>query len=420
MPRQHCNPTPQTPTSARTFQSRPQIAIWFRLALAWACLVTPARGQELTEAEIKRHVRRTSPEVLAAQSEVRLLQAREAVEAHPNPELSFTREQLLGAPDAAEDTLALSIPLDLSGRRGARSSLARAGSRSAASRATRLGSAVTHSALRIFYRGLAAKKRADLARTLVARLEEAARVSKSRLSQGSASGYDVSRIELDADLSRSTLVSAEAAERRAVLQLASLLGRQAVGLRLSGSLRAVAIVGSPPQERPSLTHQRAALEAARQAQSRAARAWVPMLALDAGVRRAVGDETRYGYVAGLHVELPLFSRGRAVSAEANALADHSGAQLRALEARAKSARAVASLELSNYLAEVERFRRATAPHAERTLRAARSAYREGQIGVTELLDAERAALRVSQRSVELELRAKLAELDLRAARGEFE
>ncbi|HMR80643.1 MAG TPA: hypothetical protein PKD61_36285, partial [Polyangiaceae bacterium] len=111
MPRQHCNPTPQTPTSARTFQSRPQIAIWFRLALAWACLVTPARGQELTEAEIKRHVRRTSPEVLAAQSEVRLLQAREAVEAHPNPELSFTREQLLGAPDAAEDTLALSIPL---------------------------------------------------------------------------------------------------------------------------------------------------------------------------------------------------------------------------------------------------------------------------------------------------------------------
>lgn len=107
-------------------------------------------------------------------------------------------------------------------------------------------------------------------------------------------------------------------------------------------------------------------------------------------------------------------------AEADATVEHSAARLRALDARSRSERAVATVELSSALAELERFGRVTARHRARTLRAARSAYREGQLGVTELLDAERAALRVEERLLELQVSAKLAELALRAARGEFE
>ncbi len=393
----------------------------FILQFCVAMVVVSGQGlsQELTEADIARRVKLTSPEVLSARSEVRMLKARELSEPHPNPELSIGREQLLGDPKEIEDTLALSVPIDLSGRRSARVALARAETHTAASGTARLSSAVTLRALRTFYRGLAARERAKLARALVARLVEATRVSERRLSQGSSSGYDVSRIALDADLARSSLAGAEAIERRAVVELGTLLGLAPERLKLTGNLQ-VSAVRAAGQVRPSVDSQRLALSAARQARDSAGSAWVPQLAVNLGARRADSTEPRYGYVAGLSVELPIFSRSRAVKAEANARVERGAAQLRALERHTRTARAVAQLELSSAVAEQKRFSRATAPHVERSLRAARSAYREGERGVTELLDAERAGVRVAQRSLDLLLRAKLAELELRAAQGQLE
>ncbi len=403
--------TSQIPIGARI------LALQLCLALTFAS--GNGNGQELTEADIVRRVKSTSPDVLAARSEVRMLKARELTEPHPNPELSIDREQLLGDPKEIEDTLALSVPIDLSGRRSARAALARAETQSAASGAARLSSELTRRALRTFYRGLAARERAKLARALVARLVEATRVSKSRLSQGTSSGYDVSRIALDADLARSDLASAEATERRCAVELGSLLGLRPEGLKLTGDL-AVAPIRDSGGMRPSVEKQRMALNAAKQARDSADSAWVPQLAVNLGARRADSTSPRYGYVAGLSVELPIFSRSRAVKAEANARLEHGAAQLRALERRAKTAQAVARLELTTALTELTRFDRATEPHVKRSLRAARSAYREGERGVTQLLDAERAGLQVAKRSLQLRLRAKFAELDLRAAQGQFE
>ena len=404
-------PTFQIPMGARI------LALQLFLALSFAS--GQGKAQELTEADIARRVKSTSPDVLAARSAVRMLKARELSEPHPNPQLSIDREQLLDEPKEIEDTLALSIPIDLSSRRSARAALARAETQSAAAGAARLGGEVTRRALRTFYRGLAARERAKLARALVARLVEATRVSESRLSQGTSSGYDVSRIALDADLARSTLAGAEALERRCAVELGTLLGLPPEGLKLKGDL-AVAPVRETGGTRPSVEKQRLALSAAKQARDSAGSAWVPQVAVNLGARRADSTSPRYGYVAGLSVELPIFSRSRAVKAEADARVEHGAAQLRALERHTKSAQAIAQLELKTALAELKRFNHATAPHVERSLRAARSAYREGEHGVTQLLDAERAGLQVAKRALQLRLRAKFAELDLRAAQGQFE
>lgn len=415
------------------------------VALAGLCLPGgPAAAGTLTEAEVIRLARERDPRALVAGAEVAEAEA-EALRAglYPDPSLAWSREHVPGGADAArEDTIEVTIPIDVAGRRAAGRALARsrvAGARAKEALARREAVAA---ALLGFYDAIAAGHRAEIAARAVASLDEAARVLGRRHEQGTASGYELSRLELEAELARSELRQAEAGAQAARVELALMLGIDPAELTLGGSLAVAAPGPAAPEPAPSPVGSGAPRRAhassdtlpetpwsrllatsvaeARAARDHARRAWIPELSVSGGLRRVDAGETRYGYVAGVALGLPLFSRGRDARAEARARERLVLAHAHAAELAARRALARAETELARALGELGSFDEATRERLERLSRAAESGYREGERSLVELIDAQRARTAVALRRLELELEAKRAEVALRAARGELE
>ncbi len=403
-----------------------------RLVLAAVALTAHARAaaqpQALSEADVVRLAKLRDPEAQLAGAQA-AASAADEVEAglYPNPALAWTREHVPGSGPLAEreDSFVLSVPIELSGRRGAQRALARSQTAADAALAARARSAAVVRALSHFYAALAAQRRVEIARDAAARLDEAARVLARRFEQGTASGYERLRIELEAELGGSELRQAQAHASAELNELAGWLGLDPP-LELRGDLELSANAAAArrhdgPHAPRSLALAREAVAEARRAQDSAGSAWLPALEASGGVRMTgAQDETDYGYVAGLAIDLPITTRGQDVRAQAGARARLATAQADALErgARLQAERAAAELEAAQ--GELARFSAGTGERVQQLERAAQSAYREGQQSVLELLDAQRARTAVELRKLELALAAKHAELALRAARGELE
>ncbi len=377
-----------------------------------------AAPQVLSEAEVIRLVRASDPGVRRARLKAEAAAAGEVgVDAYPNPRLSWEREHL---PDAgeSEDAIALSVPIALSGERAARAALARADTASARAAALRERSAATRRGLELFYAALAAGARVELERAALARLEKGAAVLARRHEEGTASGYERARVDLELELSRSALREAEAAAAAQRARLAALLGLVAEP-QLRGALAPAATRGSataPESARLDALAGEQARSAGREAES----AWLPTVELHAGVKLADGASTEAGYVAGLALDLPLFDHGQGLRAR-------SGARAALADARAQEATRARELAIAHATGELHRAQRelgalkaGTGALLERLQRAARTGYVEGRRSVVELLDAQRAQTRVARRRLLLQHAARRAELALRDARGELE
>jgi cobalt-zinc-cadmium efflux system outer membrane protein len=274
-------------------------------------------------------------------------------------------------------------------------------------------------ALRLFYRALAEHERAAIAAAQVARLDEATRVVSRRQAEGTAAGYEQARLQVEAELARSQQQQAATGADALRAELAALLGGDGEGLQLLGSLAT-----SPPATQvrapPSLASARAAVRESARARQAAGSAWVPALALSGGLRLEHEEQTRAGYVAGIELDLPLFSGGRAEqsAAHAQALLAAAGSEARSAQQRIEGQSARVLLEGTRQ--ELTRLEAASAQPLQRLAQATESAYREGRLGVVELLDAQRAQGTAALRRLDLALAAKLAEVELRAATGELE
>lgn len=393
---------------------------------------TAARAESLREEEVILLARSRDLAALAAREAVSLAAAQE-VEAglYPNPVLDWSREQIGGSGGpgllGSEEALAVTVPIESSHRRRARRSLARAGTATARSDAARAQSRAVARALLVFYEALAAQQRVEIARRHLDRLAEATRVLERRHLEGTASGYERIRVELEAELAGSELREAAARELRHRQELALLLALAPGSVELAGELAPAAAPESPPDALSeaagsllSLDLLRASLAYLGSAKESAERAWLPGISLTGGLRRAIPEEARQGFVVGISVPLPLLSRGQELRAEAEARYRFLEAQLQSAEqsARIEILRAVGEFTLSNE--ELARFDETTAERTARLIRAAESGYREGRMSILELLDAERARAAVELRRLDLALAARRAEIALRAARGDFE
>jgi cobalt-zinc-cadmium efflux system outer membrane protein len=146
------------------------------------------------------------------------------------------------------------------------------------------------------------------------------------------------------------------------------------------------------------------------------RARLPTPTVFGGLKRADNESSRErGGVIGVNVAFPLFDSGgreaarwtaeRArVDAERTALED----QIRAEVTRASEALALRQVALSEDQASA----------GDELMRIAEVAYREGDVGILELLDAVRTASRASIRSLEIRLDARLAQIALERAVGD--
>ena len=251
---------------------------------------------------------------------------------------------------------------------------------------------------------------------------EAASETVARLARsGEVSGYARRRIEREAQAARGRLSAAAADAARSRERLRGWVGLPAgEELKLSGVLAPDA---PPPVEtalaslrqRPDLAALVAQAEAFERERALAERAWAPDLTLGAGQKR-VEEPLRSdtGVVLSLAFPLPLFDRGEGRRETAVA-------QARALRAEHALTVARHEAELRGLWQQVEQLRAGAAASraasAADLSRTAETAYRAGEGGILELLDAYRTELDAELGTLDLELRARMARIELDAFSG---
>lgn len=370
---------------------------------------TPGLAAEspLTVENAVERVLADHPALAAARESVRATDAaREQAGAWANPELELEAEGLGGNrswSDPEERTLALSLPLEVFGTRGARAwrgeaELARA--RSERDATERGLVAETWSA---FHRALAAQLHVDLARARATVTRRTARAFAAEVETGKTSPLQSLRGDVEHERARAELAAALADRRTAHGRLAALWNATvADSLALHGELRAeplqldaAALERELVASHPALESTRWAVEAQRRGERVASRERWPRLVSRAGVR-AYADSDQEDFVASLSLDLPVFDRGAAALAEAERrtrVADHEAEDLRrqlCTELR------VLLDELATRGRAIEAYEREIVPRAERMLERIHLGHEHGKFSGLELLDAQRTWIDVQE------------------------
>lgn len=366
------------------------------------------------------------PRVAIAAARVAAVRA-EVAEARvrPNPSISTEREvPYVDGTAFATNYLRLSVPLDISGRRGKQIDAAETNVQAATStaRQTRLEAVID--ALRVYDDCVRARLHVQLLTESRAALVRAVEIARQRSKTGAASGYEVQRFELELAAHDDELASAQIELRRARTQVAVLVGRNGE-LDAAGALEPPLNV--PPVEallakandRGDLRAATLREQAARQRESAAGRGWVPQPTLMAGAMSAdMGAATGTGYVAGLSLSIPIFDRGQGDRARAGADRRVADAEARWLQRQIPSAIQLAHSTLVARIAQAQQVRTAQVDRLATILGAAETAFREGNASVVELLDAHRSARTVRLRALELRHQVARDKRELELAVGQ--
>ena len=396
--------------------TRAQVCAW----IAAAGLLTPsvAAAQDRTERDVVELIVRDGPQArsILAESEVTRHEQRARL-AYPNPSVSYSRE---GA--GFTEFLQVEQSLPIFGR----SALSRAGAAATAAaeaeRDARLWLLRSDAATTVA-RVVAEQARLESARAHVREVERLIEILRIREREGEGSRFDRLRAEQESREASQLVISAAAALSEARATLSGLLPRDV-------SLATITAAPLTPQSTPPVetlvaraTSSRAELRALQQSGERAALegeaardARLPSPTVFGGVKRAddvSGRET--GGVFGLSVALPLFDAGGREAAWWDAERARVEAERASIEYRIRS-------EI-NGASEVLALRQAALVQeqpqvADELVRIAVVAYREGEVGILELLDAARTATRARNREVDLRLDARLAQIALERAVGE--
>lgn len=360
---------------------------------------------------------RLAAEVGVARAEV------EAEGVRPNPSLSLEREQLFPEDGAATTYARVSVPVDISGRRGRRVAAARTIGDAVAAEGEAARVELLVDALRVYYDAAYARLHVETLRTERERLVRVVDVVRKRAGAGASSGYDLLRFELELAAFDDQLASSETRLVEARWQLAALAGDPGRPVDAASSLDLPGTPGSLDEARvlEARADHRAARLRARAAEQRAAaagRGWIPELGLSVGVMSdEVGGDTALGVTFGLGLTLPVFDRGQGERARARAAARVAVADARVLEARVPAAVRARRETLARRIEQSSRVTTGQLARLDALLRAAETAYREGAGGIVELLDAYQTARDTRLRDLELRRDARLAELDLWLALG---
>lgn len=380
----------------------------------------PLAAQPLTESQaIDRAL---------AQPELRLLGEANRAEAEAriagvrrfdNPEVEVSRESVSGDDrDETEWRLGVVQPIDISGRRSRLRAAARAELGAVAYDTARRRQELIGQVRRAYASCAAAVEKVRITAGFVERLREAERIVSARAGAGDAAVYDLRRLRVEARAAEARTALQEGEVRAACATLAALTGhaeaRPTASLALlAAGLRPVASAAI----RPDLAARQQRLAAASEQVRAAERARLPDLAVGVGVLHVQSNGgSATGPAVSLGMRVPLFDGGGPAIAEARARLRAREAELGLARREVDAAVAAAQARSTAALEAAERAQSA-AEDARRLGPIAEAAYRGGEGGVVELVDAFRAA-----RDAELEIvdhleRALLARVELDLARG---
>lgn len=383
----------------------------------------PAPG----EAPLRLTEREAVARFLAADPRIRALNARiDEVRASsaeptlwPNPSAMFSRESVA---DTHDTFLLVRQDLPVAGRL----SRLRTAGRLAVDAATaeaRFERLQLQSDVRGAYAALLlAQQRDEALQASIGALEALVSMLRAREEGGEGSTYDRMRgqralVDLEAEQSR-----AAADRARAQGRLAAYLGP---GTDAEGLVAADSFAAAPePAPLPSLVERALANRGDHRAReisiarfdaerSAATRLRIPTPSLTGGLKRSdIGGTTRSGYQVSVDLAIPLGNRGQAATAAAaarmaRAQADAESSRLE-IEAGVRAAHSLARLQQ----ARAARYQASATAIAEPLAKIARVGYEEGELGILELLDAERQALDARLQALDLAAAARLAAIEL--------
>ena len=343
-----------------------------------------------------------------------------------NPEVNYTREQTYGMAGTGEDYLWLMQNLDIGGRRNLRGRAAMLRSEGVAARGesfqVQLAAEVRLRYHEVLYRRL----RGEALALWSQRLTTALTAIAAREKAGDVARYDRRRLERELALARAREEVEATALVKAWARLAALAELDAaVPATIPGSLL--------PSSRPEPADQyiaRAATrpdiraleraEAATELDNKAAsRARVPELTVGAGwkgVRYGTGLRSD-GFLVNAIVTLPVVDRGQGTRRRADA--EGQGLRGRVALARQELAGEIIGLraEADRLHVLAEQFTRERRRDSEELMKIADAAYRGGELGILELLDAFRGAVDDELQGLELAWMARRARIELERAAG---
>jgi cobalt-zinc-cadmium efflux system outer membrane protein len=374
-------------------------------------------GQERTERELLDLIVRDGPQARAIRAEADVVRREQQARlALPNPTFSYSRE---GAGFTEFFQAEQALPLF-----GVRSVLARAGlATSAAAEAERDGRlwALRAEAATVVARLVAEQARLDAARTQIRDVERLIGILRAREREGEGSRFDRMRAEHELHETRQLETAATVAVVEARAALAGMLPREVAVPTITAPSQALPPPPDAPEKRAAAA--RAELRALQQLAVRATHeadaarlARLPSPAVVGGLKRAdngAGRET--GGIIGLALSVPLFDRGGLEAARWAAERVRVEAERAALEQRIQSEIAGARDVLAARQAALAQD---DAGAAETLVQMAELAYREGETGILELLDAVRTTARARMRSIDRRLDVRLAQIVLERAVGE--
>jgi len=356
--------------------------------------------------------------VTSARAEVSVARVR------PNPSISIEREELfVDGTGLPTNYLRLALPFDLSGRRGLEIDAAETVVRAVTGDAVQSTLEVVVAGLRTFDDVARARIEVEILTTGRASLVRAVEIARQRGKAGDASGYEVQRFELELARHDDALASAQIELVRARRQLAALAGRSgeldaSSTLELPAAIPALDALVSTAMERGDLRGARLRGDAASQRIRAASRGWVPTPTLTAGAMTAdLGAQTGTGYVAGLSLTVPVFDRAQGERARAAAEQRLAKAEATWLERQIPTAVQVAHATLTARIDQARRLEGGQLDRLDLILRAAETAFREGNASVVELLDAHRSAREIRIRALELRHQVARDKRELELALG---
>jgi outer membrane protein, heavy metal efflux system len=396
--------------------TRAQVCTWIA---AVGLLAPVAAGQGRTEREVVELIVRDGPQARAIRAESEVTRREQLARlAYPNPSVTYSRE---GAGFTEFFQAEQSLPLF-----GARAALSRAGvaatAAAEAERDLRLWLLRSDAAAAVA-RMVAEQARLELALGHVREVERLIEILRTREREGEGSRFDRLRAEQELGDTNQLVASAAVAMAEARATVSGMLPPDA---SLS-PIAAAPVTQQPPVPMETLfaraTSTRAELRALQQLAQRATfeaeaarRSRLPSPTLFGGMKRADDVSGREaGGVFGVSVALPVFDAGGRDAARWEAERARVDAERVSIESRIRSEISGASEVLAVRQAALSQEQPGS---AEELSQIAEVAYREGEVGILELLDAVRTVSRARIRSIELRLDARLAQIALERAVGD--
>lgn len=397
--------------------TRAQVCAW----IAGCGLVVPslAFAQDRTERDVVDLIVRDGPQARSIRAESEVIRREQLARlAYPNPGVTYSRE---GAGFTEFLQVEQVFPVF-----GTRAALSKAGvAATAAAEAegdARLWALRTDAAAAVG-RLTASQARLDAAQAHTRDVERLIEILRVREREGEGSRFDRLRAEQELRDARQQATSAAVAVSEARATVTAMLPRDVTVDRITSLTTPQA---APPSVDALLTRAiatRAELRAVRRSADRAdleakaaQRARLPAPTLFGGLKRADDDPGRErGGVFGVSVSVPLFDTGSREAARWQAERSRVEAEHASIEHQIRAEIARASEALALRQAAVSEDAEAA---ADELTQIAEIAYREGEVGILELIDAVRTASRARVRSIELRLDARLAQIALERAVGE--